>query len=149
MVRLDLSHFDRHRPFGADRHHDGCLQHHAIYDCAFGIYSWLCLAWADDEQCCIQDFYHCILLSRNGIHSEYEAWTLHGIVILGETHTGTESLTLLQKIPPRVTFAAQCAGILVSWLVQTAVNIWAMGNVRDVCTPNAENNVSHKPTGPF
>ncbi|OJJ51693.1 hypothetical protein ASPZODRAFT_138766 [Penicilliopsis zonata CBS 506.65] len=43
------------------------------------------------------------------------------------------------KIPPRVTFAAQCAGILVSWLTQTAVNIWAMGNVKNICTAKAEN----------
>ncbi|CAM1504915.1 Fc.00g025060.m01.CDS01 [Cosmosporella sp. VM-42] len=32
------------------------------------------------------------------------------------------------KIPPRVTFVAQCTSIIVSWLVQTAVNLWAMGN---------------------
>ncbi|PKX92239.1 small oligopeptide transporter, OPT family [Aspergillus novofumigatus IBT 16806] len=44
------------------------------------------------------------------------------------------------KIPPRVTFAAQCTGIIVSWLTQTAVNVWAMGNVEDVCTPEASNN---------
>lgn len=44
------------------------------------------------------------------------------------------------KIPPRVTFAAQCTGIIVSWLTQTAVNIWAMGNVKDICTSKASNN---------
>ncbi|XHF97797.1 hypothetical protein AWENTII_001375 [Aspergillus wentii] len=44
------------------------------------------------------------------------------------------------KIPPRVTFAAQCAGIIVSWLTQTAVNIWAMGNIDGICTSDAKDN---------
>ncbi|EON96067.1 putative small oligopeptide opt family protein [Phaeoacremonium minimum UCRPA7] len=44
------------------------------------------------------------------------------------------------KIPPRVTFAAQLIAIIISWMVQTAVNLWAMGNVNGICTPSADNN---------
>lgn len=47
------------------------------------------------------------------------------------------------KIPPRVTFTAQVASILISWVVQSGVNLWAMGNVDGICTPDAVNNVSH------
>ncbi|CAK7241929.1 MAG: hypothetical protein STHCBS139747_003402 [Sporothrix thermara] len=43
------------------------------------------------------------------------------------------------KIPPRITFAAQCLSIIISWVVQTAVNLWAMGHVKGICTAEAEN----------
>lgn len=46
------------------------------------------------------------------------------------------------KIPPRITFTAQCLSIVISWVVQTGVNIWAMENVEGICTPEAVNNVS-------
>lgn len=49
------------------------------------------------------------------------------------------------KIPPRVTFAAQFIAIIISWVVQTAVNLWAMGHVDGICTPSADNNVSRLP----
>ncbi|KAI9731327.1 MAG: hypothetical protein M1834_005230 [Cirrosporium novae-zelandiae] len=42
------------------------------------------------------------------------------------------------KIPPRTTFIAQCVGILVSWLTQVAVNIWALGNVENICTDESD-----------
>lgn len=51
-------------------------------------------------------------------------------------------LTRCQKIPPRITFAAQCAGIIVSWLTQTGVNLWAMANINHICESEADNNVS-------
>ncbi|RDW82549.1 hypothetical protein BP6252_03661 [Coleophoma cylindrospora] len=41
------------------------------------------------------------------------------------------------KIPPRTVFLAQIVGILVSWLVQSAVNIWALSNVQGICTAEA------------
>ncbi|KAH6957728.1 OPT oligopeptide transporter protein-domain-containing protein [Ilyonectria sp. MPI-CAGE-AT-0026] len=44
------------------------------------------------------------------------------------------------KIPPRITFTAQCLSILISWVVQTGVNLWAMGNVKGICTGDAVNN---------
>ncbi|KAJ9254886.1 hypothetical protein DTO207G8_3416 [Paecilomyces variotii] len=44
------------------------------------------------------------------------------------------------KIPPRITFAAQCAGIIVSWLTQTGVNLWAMANINHICESEADNN---------
>ncbi|KAH6887660.1 OPT oligopeptide transporter protein-domain-containing protein [Thelonectria olida] len=44
------------------------------------------------------------------------------------------------KIPPRITFTAQCLSIVLSWLVQTGVNLWAMANVEGICTPEAVNN---------
>ncbi|KAM5344065.1 hypothetical protein ACJ41O_012602 [Fusarium nematophilum] len=44
------------------------------------------------------------------------------------------------KIPPRITFTAQLLSILISWLVQTGVNLWAMANVDGICTPDAVNN---------
>ncbi|RSL53641.1 hypothetical protein CEP53_007683 [Fusarium sp. AF-6] len=43
------------------------------------------------------------------------------------------------KIPPRITFTAQILSILISWLVQTGVNLWAMANVEGICTPEAVN----------
>ena len=36
---------------------------------------------------------------------------------------------------------AQAVGILVNWLAQTAVNIWALANVDGICTGEAEDNV--------
>ncbi|KAH7166496.1 OPT oligopeptide transporter protein-domain-containing protein [Dactylonectria macrodidyma] len=44
------------------------------------------------------------------------------------------------KIPPRVTFTAQCLSIVISWFVQTGVNLWAMGHVEGICTDEAVNN---------
>ncbi|KAJ4305971.1 hypothetical protein N0V88_000761 [Collariella sp. IMI 366227] len=44
------------------------------------------------------------------------------------------------KIPPRVTFTAQILSIVISWLAQTGVNLWAMANVEGICTPSAVNN---------
>ncbi|KAK7427607.1 hypothetical protein QQZ08_005882 [Neonectria magnoliae] len=44
------------------------------------------------------------------------------------------------KIPPRITFTAQCLSIIISWVVQTAVNLWAMSNVEGICTEDAVNN---------
>jgi hypothetical protein len=43
----------------------------------------------------------------------------------------------MQKIPPRTVFAAQATGILISWLVQTAVIDWALTNVKGICTSDA------------
>lgn len=43
------------------------------------------------------------------------------------------------KIPPRITFLAQCLSIVISWVVQTAVNLWAMGHIKGICTDEAEN----------
>ncbi|KAH7139985.1 OPT oligopeptide transporter protein-domain-containing protein [Dactylonectria estremocensis] len=44
------------------------------------------------------------------------------------------------KIPPRITFTAQCLSIVISWVVQTGVNLWAMGHVEGICTDEAVNN---------
>ncbi|CAG9952567.1 unnamed protein product [Clonostachys rosea f. rosea IK726] len=44
------------------------------------------------------------------------------------------------KIPPRITFTAQCLSIVLSWLVQSGVNMWAMANVEGICTKKAVNN---------
>lgn len=46
------------------------------------------------------------------------------------------------KVPPRTVFVAQAVGILISWLVQTAVNIWALANVDGICTEDAIDDVS-------
>lgn len=54
------------------------------------------------------------------------------------TRTGHMLTDAIQKIPPRTTFAAQCCGIIVSWLTQTAVNLWAIGNVDGICTSESD-----------
>lgn len=46
------------------------------------------------------------------------------------------------KIPPRVVFIAQAAGILINWLTQVGVNAWALGNIPGICTPDAIAKVS-------
>jgi OPT family oligopeptide transporter len=46
------------------------------------------------------------------------------------------------KIPPRVVFTAQAVGIIISWLSQTAVNTWALGNIPNVCEVVGTNAVS-------
>lgn len=51
------------------------------------------------------------------------------------------------KIPPRVVFCAQALGIIVNWLTQTGVNIWAMNNIAGVCTGDAKGQVT-QPTPP-
>lgn len=47
----------------------------------------------------------------------------------------------MQKIPPRIVFVAQIVGILIDWIVQTSVNIWALGNIKGVCSKDAVGNV--------
>ncbi|KAI0011908.1 OPT superfamily oligopeptide transporter [Xylariaceae sp. FL0662B] len=60
--------------------------------------------------------------------------TFQGLAYVQSMKTGH-----YMKIPPRVTFVAQCLSIVISWVVQTAVNIWAMGNVEGICTREAVN----------
>jgi len=45
-------------------------------------------------------------------------------------------LTAIQKVPPRVVFVAQSLGIILSWLAQTAVNVWALNHVEGICHTN-------------
>jgi hypothetical protein len=50
------------------------------------------------------------------------------------------------KISPQTVFAAQVARILISWLVQTAVNLWALSNVKGICSGASVGDVSHFPS---
>ncbi|KAF7526225.1 hypothetical protein G7054_g10828 [Neopestalotiopsis clavispora] len=58
-----------------------------------------------------------------------------GGIMGGGLYAGNmEAAILFKKVPPRVVFAAQAVGIIVSWITQTGVNTWALNHIAGVCT---------------